>query len=362
MIQSGLRNRLPTHKTRMPAALHSADLLCSPHERGALQVPYLKRCWSSWMAARQGRPGAGQQEAHRTQVVLAAMGVGLEQTMQYVLREAPDFAEFEDWIVRTAGAPDATTVARLQALVDGGAPPAAQLDLQARIDAMPPVLDAADLAHWDAHGYVVLRQAVAADDSAAAAQVVWDAVGATPGDGDSWYPNAPRNVMVQLFQHPAFEKNRRSLRIHKAFAQLWGTADLWRSTDRCGFNPPERPGHTYSAQGLHWDVSLVQPIPFCTQGILYLTDTLPEQGGLTVVPGFHRRIGPWLASLPPGAEPRRQDFQALGARAIGAGAGDLVIWHQALPHGPSPNRATQPRLVQYINMFPAEVPAHEDWV
>ncbi|WP_284403982.1 phytanoyl-CoA dioxygenase family protein [Acidovorax sp. SUPP3434] len=342
-------------------SLNRADPLCPPGERGALQVPYLKRCWSRWMAARQGLPTGENAESHRTQIVLAALGLGLEQTMQHVLWHAPEFADFEDWIVRTAGAPDAATIARIQALVDGGPVPDAVARLHARIDAMPPVLNVDDLAHWDEHGYVIVRQAVAPDDSAAAAQVVWEAVGATPDDVESWYRNAPRNIMLQLFQHPAFDANRRALRIHKAFAQLWGTADLWRSTDRCGFNVPERPGHPYQAQGLHWDVSLEPPIPFCTQGILYLTDTPPEQGALTVVPGFHRQVEGWLAGLPPDADPRRQDFQELGARPIGAGAGDLVIWQQALPHGASPNRGARPRLVQYINMMPAEVPIHAIW-
>jgi len=341
--------------------LTSTDSLCDASERGALQVPYLKRCWSRWMAARAGRNANGDNESHRTQIVLGALGVGLEQTMQYALREAPDFATFEEWIVRTAGQPDASTVARIQALVDGGPVPEAVAQLHAQIDAAAPVLDADDLAFWDEHGFIVVRQAVAAADSAAAAQAVWDSVGALPQDAESWYAKAPRNIMVQRFQHPAFERNRRSLRIHKAFAQLWSTADLWRTTDRCGFNVPERPGHPYGGQGLHWDVSLAQPIPFSTQGILYLTDTPPEQGALTVVPGFHRTVGDWLASLPPGEDPRRQDFSALGARPIGAGAGDLVIWHQALPHGASPNRGTLPRLVQYINMFPAELTIHPDW-
>ncbi len=315
------------------------------------------------MAARQGVVIEGaQREGHRTQTVLSALGVGLEQTLQHVLREAPDFAAFEDWIVRTAGMPDATTVARIQALVDGRPAPDAVVQLQAQVDAMEPVLNADDLAHWDEHGYVVLRQAVPAADSAAAAQAVWEAVRATPSDIESWYAHAPRNVMVQMFQHPAFDVNRRSLRIHKAFAQLWGTADLWCSTDRCGFNPPERPGYPYGGQGMHWDVSLQQPIPLATQGILYLTDTPPEQGALTLVPGFHRRVADWLAQLPPGAEPRQQDLHALGATPIGAGAGDMVIWHQALPHGPSPNRGTQPRLVQYINLAPGHVPCHDGWL
>src|ERR1700722_17616810 len=38
-------------------------------------------------------------------------------------------------------------------------------------------------------------------------------------------------------------------------------------------------------------------------------------------------------------------------KAFAQGAGDLVIWHQALPHSASPNRGTRPRMVQYVNMF-----------
>src|SRR3989344_5820788 len=96
-------------------------------DRGALQVPHLKRCWSRWMAARQGQGLKGAEaEAHRTQIVLAALGVGLEQTMQYVLREAPEFAGFEDWIVRTAGAAPAAPPPPAPTPLRGGppAPPA----------------------------------------------------------------------------------------------------------------------------------------------------------------------------------------------------------------------------------------------
>lgn len=327
-----------------------------------MHVPHLKRSWSRWMAARSGAQLGHDTDYHRTMLVLSALGVGLEQTMQYVLHEAPDFAAFEDWIVRTAGQPHPATIARIRALVLGEPVPREVLELHQAIDAMPPVLSAADLEQWNDQGYVVVQGAVSPTQSAEAAQVVWDTVGAADDDAASWYAKAPRNIMVQRFQHPAFETNRRSLRIHKAFAQLWGTADLWRSTDRCGFNVPERADHLFQATGLHWDVSLQQPIPFCTQGILYLTDTPPEQGALRVVPRFQHAVGDWLRSLPAGADPRSQDLQALGAQRIGGKAGDLVIWHQALPHGASPNHGKLPRLVQYINMFTADVPIHSVWL
>jgi ectoine hydroxylase-related dioxygenase (phytanoyl-CoA dioxygenase family) len=168
--------------------------------------------------------------------------------------------------------------------------------------------------------------------------------------------------MVQYFQHPAFDANRKSRRIHKAFAQLWGKADLWVTTDRVGFNPPERESHRFPGPDLHWDVSVQQPIPLSTFGILYLTDTEAEQGAFTLVPGFPRRIGDWLASLPAGANPRRQDLHALGSRPIAGRAGDLVIWHGAMPHGSRPNRGRLPRIVQYISMYPTDQPYADVWI
>ena len=175
------------------------------------------------------------------------------------------------------------------------------------------MLSADDLAFWDEHGYVVLHDAVPAATLAAAAQALWDHLGARADDPESWYRRRDHGIMVQYFQHPAFEAIRRSARIHKAFAQLWGHADLWATTDRVGFNVPERPGFMFPGPDLHWDCSVKTPIPFGTQGILYLTDTPPEQGAFTLVPGFQRWGEDWLKGLPPGADPRRQDLHALGS-------------------------------------------------
>jgi ectoine hydroxylase-related dioxygenase (phytanoyl-CoA dioxygenase family) len=119
------------------------------------------------------------------------------------------------------------------------------------------------------------------------------------------------------------------------------------------FNPPERAEWRFPGPFLHWDTSLTPPIPFAVSGLIYLTDTVAEQGAFTCVPGFHRRIEDWLNGLPANANPRGEDLEALGAEPIPGRAGDLIIWHRALPHGSRPNRCTRPRIVQYLNMHPA---------
>ena len=43
---------------------------------------------------------------------------------------------------------------------------------------------------------------------------------------------------------------------------------------------------------------------------------------------------------------------ALGPHRIEAEAGDLVIWHRALPHAAALNRGSVPRVAQYITMSP----------
>jgi hypothetical protein len=292
-------------------------------------------------------------------MLLDALGLGLEQTIGWLGTTRPDWPAFLAWIIETAGPPDPIRLARYEAtLAAAPLPSAVQAELAA-IDAMDAVLGPAELAQWDRDGYVVLRDAIPPEATCAAAKVVWDANNARREDPESWYAPRPQGIMVQLFQHPALEPVRRSPRVHKAFAQLWGTSDLWSTVDRVGFNPPERAGHPFRAPRLHWDVSLVQPIPFATQGILYLTDTAEDGGALELVPGFHHRIGAWLDGIGD-ADPRTIDLSAEAIR-VAARAGDLVIWRQDLPHGASPNRAGHPRLVQYITMYSPRLTQQPVW-
>jgi len=193
--------------------------------------------------------------------------------------------------------------------------------------------------------------------------VICDFLGIERYDAASWYKVHPakQGIMVQLFQHPLLEKNRSSPKIKKAFEELWNRTDLWLNADRVGFNPPETESYKFPGPKLHWDISIKLPIPFGTQGILYLSDTLANQGAFTLVPGFQNRIEHWLDTLTPGNDPRKENLYDLGVKPIAANAGDFILWHHILPHGSSPNTATSPRFVQYINYTPADEKESEEW-
>lgn len=325
-----------------------------------LGVCHLHRFWARTQGQRRG--AAAPVEGHLDKLLVHALGLGWEPTLQMLFSSGPDRETFQSWILANGGEPDPEWVARFNADIRGEAVPAATAAVLRAVEAMPPVFEAEDLAHWQDQGWVVLGQAAPAEDIQAAAQALWQYLGASPGDPESWYRAVTNGIMVQLFRHPALDRIHASPRIHKAFAQLWGSADLWMSTDRCGFNVPVRPDRPFPGPDLHWDVSLHQPVPFATQGILYLEDTPPEQGALTLVPGFQHRLPDWLASLPPGADPRRQDLHALGSIPVGGRAGDLVIWQQALPHGSRPNLGPRPRLVHYLDMAPFRMAIAPEWI
>jgi len=232
-------------ETRQPP---TAPALPPPGEVGLLGLRHLKRIWARTLAAQRGHPvPASLDERHLDYLVIHAIGVGLEQTSDYFARGAPGFDDFERWIAATTGGVDPLRVARINAAVAGAAYPEEIKRWLAAVEASAPALSADDLAFWDAQGYVVLHDAVPAASREAAARALWEHIDARPDDRESWYRRRDHGIMVQYFQHDAFEANRRSARLHKAFAQIWGTADLWATTDRVGFNVPERPGWKFPA-------------------------------------------------------------------------------------------------------------------
>jgi hypothetical protein len=341
----------------MSITVNSVDLPSS-FETSKLGVFHLRRYFYKNMAKKNGLlRGTSLVCEHNTDVaLLSVLGLGLEQTLKYVYGEGRSFEEFEDWILSVNdGSLQQERIDQFNAEIKGERLSQGKTPVQ--------VLSAADLAMWEQQGYIIIRNAVPREDCEATVAMICDHIHVDLENRETWYDIHPsrQGIMVQLFQHPLLQKNRTSEKIRLAFEQLWGRTDIYLNTDRVGFNPPETDKYNFPGPYLHWDVSIEPPIPFGTQGILYLADTAANQGAFTLIPGFHHRMAAWMDSLPPGADPREQDLYALGATPIAANAGDFILWHQALPHGSSPNTAALPRFVQYLNYNPLNPEIADIW-
>lgn len=309
--------------------------------------------------ARQRVPGFTQrlpQDVEKT--LLAGLRLNVLETLRHLHLQRPDYAGFLSWIrARDDGRLSVAALDRLRRALAGEAVGAEVGDLT-DVDG----LSADDLAHWDEHGYVILRQAIDVDAAEATEKAIYAFLGMNRDDPSSWYPDAlGHSIWVPLLRHPAVVANRFSPRIHKAHAQLWGRDDLWVTIDQVGFNPPERPGWPFPGPHLHWDATLAEPHRLDTQGILYLADVDEDQGAFSCVPGFHRCLGDWLKSVPPGVSAQDHGRRTLCMTPIAAKRGDMVIWHHLLPHGSSPNRSRRPRVVQYLSLRPTRYAHTETW-
>jgi Phytanoyl-CoA dioxygenase (PhyH) len=338
------------------------ELQCDEASLGRLKVPYLHRYWQRcWLKLKEpvARPLRDHGEWDLENTLLSGLGLNILETERFLYSpNHTGFDSFEEWIVETNGG--AIDEARLTRLRDAlaGKPVASAAGC---LDDVPG-LSVEELAFWDEHGYVVLHDAVAAGDCATAAAAIYNFLDADPDDPDSWYGNKyGQTIWVPLLRHPALLANRQAPRLVKAFAQLWGREDLWSTVDQGGFNPPERESWRFPGPHVHWDASLAAPHYFGVQGILYLTDTPAQQGAFSCIPGFHRSLEQWLKELPPSEDPRRAILRHPGLQPIAGKAGDLVLWHQSLPHASSPNHGAKPRVVQYIALRPTRWQYAAEW-
>ncbi|WP_105168853.1 phytanoyl-CoA dioxygenase family protein [Pseudoalteromonas sp. T1lg23B] len=278
------------------------------------------------------------------------LGVSQHQGITAVFEHASSFDGFLNHVEQLSGI-SGQGLARANAYLNDLAQPTWVQQKFDEIAAMPNVLTDEDIQQWHEDGYVILRQALDLELCSKVIKAIADFLDIDINDPSQWYGLKMRNgIMVDLIQHPALTQARNVKRIHKAYSQLWETEDLVVSVDRCGFNPPHTQEHPFSGPDLHWDLNFAKPLKFGTQGIVYLTDTAPEQGALTVVPGFHLKSPDLIGQY--ANNQHQTDFHQFGSRAIGANAGDMVIWHHFLPHGSRANLTEQPRIVQYINMYP----------
>jgi hypothetical protein len=273
--------------------------------------------------------------------VLDSFGIAMEIALQYLYFQRPDPDTFRHWLIQN----------RKAHVVDDGR-------------MVEDVLTTDDLAFFEKNGFLILKNAVSAQRCHETQKAIWAFLQASPDDPGSWYLDneEKRGMMVRFFHHPALDANRQSKKIYRAFQQLYVGQEIHKTIDKISFNPPEHKGYRFMGSPLHWDVSLVLPISFRLQGLLYLADCTADDGAFHCVPGFHHRIGEWLSSLPEDANPRELAPQLLTPVAVPGKAGDFVIWHQALPHCATPNRGSFPRMVQYLTYIPQAYNEKSHWI
>ncbi|KKO65073.1 Phytanoyl-CoA dioxygenase (PhyH) [Janthinobacterium sp. KBS0711] len=304
--------------------------------------PHLHDLWQRCTGHADANGNQGLARDHRDIKALYARGISMEDAMQFLFQQRPSLEAFQAWLAgRTRVRPAHAASAHQD------------------------VLSAAELRHFEEHGYLVLRGAVPRTQCLAAQTAIWDYLGASPHDAASWYQPHPgkRGLMLQFSDHPALEENRHSTHIRHAFQQLYGTGTgIYASIDKVSFNPPETPQHRFLGSALHWDVSLQQPVPFKLQGMLYLSDCPAQHGAFHCVPGFQHRMAGWLEQVPPGRQPREWAIDNLRPVPVDGMAGDFIIWHQALPHCATPNRGPAPRMVQYLTYLPDHCQDQDVWI
>jgi hypothetical protein len=210
----------------------------------------------------------------------------------------------------------------------------------------------ADKRRFHEQGYLVVEGLVPESLCAAARDTIARYLDVNDADSSTWYRRSVQAHGIIPLHHPqAFWDVRQYPPIHQVFAALYGTGKLWVSIDRASFKPPSRGGRgEYRVDPIHWDGD-PRRRDVSIQGLIYLADTAPDQGGFCCVPDLYRQLDAWLECHE--TTTRRPDVGELPVVRIGAPAGSLILWNRRMPHSSAENRGDLPRWVQYVAMEPA---------
>ncbi|WP_264537467.1 phytanoyl-CoA dioxygenase family protein [Flavobacterium sp. N1736] len=272
---------------------------------------------------------------------LYKLGISMEETLQFLYFEKPDFESFKFWITNKQKNENTESEAFIAN-----------------------VLSQEDLEFWNENGYIIVKNAISKKDCEDTQQAIWDFLKMDSNNKETWYKRHEnqKGLMLNFSDHETLNKNRFSPRIKKAYEQLYNSTNIYKTIDKVSFNPPETEEFTFLGSPIHWDTSLKQPIKFGLQGLLYLTDCGANDGAFHCVPGFHNKINDWLDNLLPNENPREKAITTLKPEPIIGDAGDFIIWNNTLPHCATPNKGENPRMVQYLTYLPNDHNTSGEWI
>src|SRR5262245_46353194 len=107
------------------------------------------------------------------------------------------------------------------------------------------VLSEEDWKHWTTWGYVIVRNAVPAENVQRLTDLLWEFQEMDPNDPLTWYKPQLRDHamkelnntgMVEIYNHQYLWDNRQNRRVYDAFVDIWDMEELWVTIDRANLN------------------------------------------------------------------------------------------------------------------------------
>jgi hypothetical protein len=226
------------------------------------------------------------------------------------------------------------------------------------------VLSEEDWRHWTTRGYVIVRQAVPAENVQRLIDLLWQFEEKDPADPGTWYAPQRRDHimkelngtgMVEIYNHQTLWDNRQWPRVYDAFVDIWDREELWVAIDRANLNPPKREKGNPNGF-IHWDADTsLDPLPIGVQGVLSLVKQDGDIGGFQCIPELFTHFDEWVKTQPADRDPMHPDITGFKITNIAMEPGDLMIFNSLLAHGVRPNHSKdRVRMAQYISMFPAD--------
>jgi ectoine hydroxylase-related dioxygenase (phytanoyl-CoA dioxygenase family) len=278
-------------------------------------------------------------------ILLGFLGLGKFETYQFLYSECTSYPHFEEWIIDLKGH-DAVDQA-IHSINNW------RKDISQKSKTAKPeqILSAEQFEFWNKNGYLRIENVISKEKCEAVIDVIDDELGVRREDKDTWYNGHDKlqGLMLQLYQGAALEAIRFDEAIRKVFACLYDTEDLVCNCEKVSFNPPETEIYQFRGSSLHWDIDFSKGPAYYIQGLVYLNDVPAEKGSLCIIPSFHHKIEDFLSDFDSpyeAIEALRTSDQIV---PVEGKQGDLILWHQALPHAATPNHSGEPRYVQYVS-------------
>jgi Phytanoyl-CoA dioxygenase (PhyH) len=162
-------------------------------------------------------------------------------------------------------------------------------------------------------------------------------------------------------------------RLYDVAAQLLGSPRVRIYDGSVGITMRNLSSGSPRSQDLHVDASVPKEVDDFTGtleelqvgGCLYLTDVVPDGGGIHIVPGGHRWVLETAGAHGPGGRHLHHDWKRIPEQEsveVTGQAGDFAMLHHLMPHAASHNRRPPARLAVFLRYIRDDHPYAEHYL